>query len=349
MKKKSILFIGNHFNNQKGFHYIFDELILRLNQKGWRTYKSSKYRIKVFRLIDMLWSILTKVDQYQVAEVDVFSGAAFFWAEQSTKLLHLLGKPIILTLHGGNLPEFSTKNNHRIRLILELATNVVTPSRYLYSQFKEIRPDIRIIPNPVEISQYVYHQRTYPAPHLVWVRAFHEIYNPSLAPYVVNKLKDAWPEIQLTMIGPDKGDGSLGRMIKIAEKFQTRDRIILPGRVPRNEVPDWLNKNDIFINTTNVDNTPVSVIEAMACGLCIVSTNVGGLPFLLDDGLDALLVPPNDPNAMANAIEEILTSPSLANKLSMNARRKAERFSWDEIYPQWENLLLETNGTFLRK
>ncbi len=62
--------------------------------------------------------------------------------------------------------------------------------------------------------------------------------------------------------------------------------------VEKSEVPAWLAKGDIFLNTTNVDNTPVSVIEAQAAGLCVVSTNVGGIPFLLENGKDALLVPP---------------------------------------------------------
>ncbi|RIK26321.1 MAG: glycosyl transferase family 1, partial [Chloroflexi bacterium] len=111
--------------------------------------------------------------------------------------------------------------------------------------------------------------------------------------------------------------------------------------VPKEEVPAWLQRGDIFLNTTNVDNTPVSVIEAMACGLCVVRTNVGGIPYLLDHEQDALLVPPNDPDAMADAVRRILTEPGLAERLSRNARRKAEQFDWETILPQWERLLTE--------
>jgi glycosyltransferase involved in cell wall biosynthesis len=103
-------------------------------------------------------------------------------------------------------------------------------------------------------------------------------------------------------------------------------------------VPHWLQNGDIFINTTNYDNTPVSVLEAMACGLCIVSTNVGGLPFLLHDGMDALLVPPNDPAAMSTAIQRILTEPGLALTLSINGRKLVEQFDWQKVYPLWEDL-----------
>ena len=79
----------------------------------------------------------------------------------------------------------------------------------------------------------------------------------------------------------------------------------------------------------------------MACGLCIVSTRVGGIPYLLEDGSDALLVPPNDPDAMAAAVRRILTEPGLAERLSRNARQKASGFDWRTILPRWEALFTE--------
>jgi glycosyltransferase involved in cell wall biosynthesis len=100
-----------------------------------------------------------------------------------------------------------------------------------------------------------------------------------------------------------------------------------------------LNGADIFLNTTNVDNTPVSIMEAMASGLCIVSTNVGGISYLLEHERDALLVPPDDPEAMAGAVRRLLTEPELAARLSNNARRKAEEFDWATVLPKWKELL----------
>jgi len=98
-------------------------------------------------------------------------------------------------------------------------------------------------------------------------------------------------------------------------------------------------KGDIFLNTTNVDNAPVTVLEAMASGLCVVSTNVGGIPYMLEDEQDALLVPPDDAEAMAAAVRRVLTEPRLAESLSRNARHKAERSDWAVVLPQWETLL----------
>jgi glycosyltransferase involved in cell wall biosynthesis len=101
------------------------------------------------------------------------------------------------------------------------------------------------------------------------------------------------------MIGPDKGDGSFEETRQIAAELGVMSRISFPGPVLKTETPAWLDQGDIFLNTPEVDNTPVSVLEAMACGLCVVSTNVGGLPYLLENEADALLVPPNSVEGMA--------------------------------------------------
>jgi glycosyltransferase involved in cell wall biosynthesis len=108
-------------------------------------------------------------------------------------------------------------------------------------------------------------------------------------------------------------------------------------------VADWLNHGDVFLNTTNEDNTPVSVLEAMACGLCVVSTEVGGIPHLLAHEVDSLLVPPNDVTAMAAAVRRVLTERGLAEKLSRNGRLKTEQFDWSVVMPQWKELLTTTH------
>jgi glycosyltransferase involved in cell wall biosynthesis len=148
-------------------------------------------------------------------------------------------------------------------------------------------------------------------------------------------------ETELLMIGPDKGDGSYLKVKQKISNSELEDIIqIIPG-VSKAEIPNYLSKYDIFINTTNVESFGQSVLEAAACGLCIVTTNVGELPFLWEHEVDALLIPPDDPEAMADAIQRILTEPGLAARLSTNARKKAEQFDWSIILPQWEALFEE--------
>ena len=85
----------------------------------------------------------------------------------------------------------------------------------------------------------------------------------------------------------------------------------------------------------------MSVLEALATGLCVVSTAVGGIPYLVEDGEQALLTPSDDPAAMAAAVRRILDDPATAERLSARARALAERFDWAAVLPQWDTLLRE--------
>ncbi|MDQ2921292.1 MAG: glycosyltransferase family 4 protein, partial [Acidobacteriota bacterium] len=137
----------------------------------------------------------------------------------------------------------------------------------------------------------------------------------------------------------DKGDGSLSRTEGVSRELAVTDRVVFTGAVPKVGVATQLNQGDIFLNTTSVDNVPISVLEAMASGLCVISTNAGGIPYMLEHERDALLVSPNDANEMAAAVRRILTDPNLAARLSTAGRKKAEQHDWSNILPAWESLL----------
>jgi len=196
-----------------------------------------------------------------------------------------------------------------------------------------------IIPNAIDLQRYSCRTRPPIAPRFVWLRAFNAIYNPTLSIKSILSLTEDFPDLLLYMLGPDRQDGSLQEVKALLAESGARDHVQLIGAVPREEVPVWLDRADILLNTPNIDNTPVSVIEAMAAGLCIVSTNVGGIPYLLPDEQTALLVPPDDPQAMTDAITRLLTDPDLALRLSQNARRKAEELDWSVVMPEWERVL----------
>jgi glycosyltransferase involved in cell wall biosynthesis len=340
----SALLIGNFLSAGNGSRGVCEDLAEQLRCAGWRVFTASSKENRILRLSDMLLTAWRNRGEYGVAQVDVYSGPAFFWAEAVCLLLRMLGKPRILTLHGGNLPAFASRRPRRVRALLHSSAAVTTPSRFLLEAMSEYHPALILQPNPIDVSRYQFRIRQKPKPELIWLRAFHEIYNPSLAPRVVALLAEEFPNVRLTMIGPDKGDGSFPAVIKHAAELGVAHRISFSGKVPKPDIPDWLAKADIFINTTNVDNTPVSVLEAMAAGTCIVSTNVGGIPYLLRNEKEALLVPPNNEIAMAAAIKRYLCEEGLAERLSKNARRVAEEFDWATVLLNWKKLLTGVNN-----
>jgi glycosyltransferase involved in cell wall biosynthesis len=335
---RNVLLVGNFLAAPLGIPNVGEDLAVHLASSGYAVRTTSSRKRPALRLIHMVRDVLGERRRYDVAQVDVFSGTAFVFAEVVSTLLRLLRKPYVLTLHGGDLPNFGLRWPRRVERLLRNATAVTAPSRYLRDQMRSYRDDIRLLPNAVEVSAYPFHIREQPQPRMLWLRAFHRIYNPKLAPEVLARMAANFPDARLRMIGRDKNDGSLEETKRAAAALGVQDRLVFHGAVAKKDVPRWLATADVFLNTTDFDNTPVSVLEAMAAGLCIVSTNVGGIPHLLEDGCDALLVPPRDAEAMAEAVRRILTEPGLAAALSRNARAKAENLDWSVILPQWEDL-----------
>jgi len=340
-----LLFIGNFLPTPRYNKNVWHFLTERLASAGWSVITTSSNERQLPRLAEMLRTIWQKRHLYQAAHIDVFSGKAFIYAYLSTQLLRILKKTIVITLHGGGLVEFATKHPNSFRLVITNADAVVTPSAYLQEAFTEIRSDIRLIPNPIDLSESLYRERTSATPRLIWVRAFHSVYNPCMAVRVLTLLSKEYPDINLLMVGPDKGDGSLEQSLKLAGQLGIRSNIEIAGHIAHSDIPHWLDKADIFINTSNYDTAPRSLLEAMANGLCVISTNVGGIPLLASDGVETLLVNPNDTESMAEKIGQILKEPDLAVQLSQNARIRAEKSDWAEILPKWDALFSELTNT----
>jgi glycosyltransferase involved in cell wall biosynthesis len=308
---------------------------------------TSKRESRLGRPWEMIRTIIRERHRYDVALVDVYSGPAFLWAEVVALALRAVGRPFVLALHGGNLPAFAQRRPGRVRRLLERANAVTSPSRYLAEQLQQFRSDIRCIPNAIDVSRFRTRRGERMGFELVWLRAFHRMYKPVLGPEVLAYLMGKYPECRLTMIGPDKDDGSLEETRAVAAATGVLGACRFVGLVDKKEVPEWLAKGDVFLNTTDVDNAPVSVIEALAAGLCVVSTDVGGIPYLLENEKDGLLVPPCDAQRMAAAVGRLYGEPGLAASLSRNGRLKAEKFDWLHILPEWELLFREamTGGT----
>ena len=341
MTKGTLLMIGNYLNSPRHNQNVWHSLAQHLSDNGWAVITSSSRESQILRLMDMVLSILRHRAAIDVGQIDVFSGRAFFFAEVTAWLLSFIKKPVILTLHGGKLPQLAQSHPKRVQKLLQRARVVVTPSPFIQQSLAGLHSDIRFIPNPVELNNFVFRKRETFQPRLIWVRVFHQVYNPRLAVEVVNALKNEYPTIRLTMIGPDEGDGSQDATLTYIRDMGLSDFVqIIPG-LPYSEIPKYLDQEDIFLNTSNFDSAPRCLIEAMACGLCVISTNVGGIPWMVKDQVDGLLVPPNDYNVMTEAIRTVLEHAELAQQLSVNGRRKAEIYNWPAILSLWEKLLRE--------
>ncbi len=334
-----LLIVGNFLSQHTATRGVCEDLAERLRDAGLEVVTASARRHPLARLADMLATAGRSRHRYRVAQVDVYSGRSFRWAELVCARLRQLAKPYVLTLHGGNLPEFGQRAPRRLARLLGRAAAVTAPSGYLVEAMRPFRADVELIPNGIDCQRYRFRRRDTVLPKLVWLRAFHHIYNPSLALRVLAGVLRSSPGATLTMIGPDKGDGSLEATRRLAIDLGLSERVVFCGGVPKSEVPSWLDRHDLFLNTSNTDNAPVSVVEPLACGLAVTSTRVGGIGHLLVDGEDSLLVPPDDAPAMAAALRRLLEEPGLASRLARAGRVKAESHDWSRLVPRWVALL----------
>ena len=333
---KNLLYIGNKLSKHGVTSTTIETLGPLLEREGFTIAYASSQKNKLLRLVTMLWSILQNRKVAYVL-IDTYSTTNFWYAFATSQLCRLLRLKYIPILHGGNLPCRLRKNPKICKLIFKKAHINITPSHYLYKEFKtEGYTNLTYIPNTINLKEYPFLARKNARPKLLWVRSFAEIYNPLMAVAVLAELQKKHPEATLCMVGPDK-DGSLLETQKKAKALGVE--ILFTGKLSKSEWIALSEDYDIFINTTHFDNMPVSVVEAMSLGLAVVTTNVGGIPFLLENGTDALLVADNAVEEMVDQIQKLIDCPNLFLELTANARTKAADFDWEIIKEMWFKIL----------
>lgn len=333
---KTILYIGNDLTKSTRYTSTMDTLSNLLCDTGYIICKSSSKQNKALRLLYMCIAIVHLRNKLDYVFIDTYSTSNFYYALFTSQLCRFFKLKYLPILHGGNLP-YRLKNYPKFSsLVFNNSYKNIVPSGYLKYEFEQKGFKTVLIPNVIPIHQYPYKERKKMAPKLLYVRAFAEIYNPTLAIEVLKELKNTYPKAILCMIGPDK-DGTLEDVKQLINKYHLNESVEITGVLSKEEWHKKSENYDIFINTTNIDNTPISVIEAMALGLPVVSTNVGGLPYLIQQNLDGVLVEKNNPSAMTKEICKILEENKYS--LAINARKKVENFDWNIVQSKWIQLL----------
>ncbi|MFT7114568.1 MAG: glycosyltransferase involved in cell wall biosynthesis [Candidatus Azotimanducaceae bacterium] len=331
-----ILHLGNKLAN-KGFTPTCVDTLSDLFDSDYNWKAGSDKGNKVFRLLDTLFLILKYKKQASLILIDTYSTQNFWMAYLASRLAKRLNIPYAAILHGGNLPKRFEKSSEKRRKFWYDAYRVISPSKYLQDYFQKQNIPTELIPNGIALKDYTFKERNVFVPNLLYVRALHGIYNPEMAIKVLHQIAIKYPRAKLCMVGPAKDD-SLQKCKALALELGIENRVEFTGRLSK---PDWLalsTKFDVFINPTHFDNLPVSVIEAMALGIPVVSTNVGGLPYLIDDNRTGLLVEDNDTAAMAAGICSIIENPLDTMQMAINARAEAGHYDWKGIKQLWKQI-----------
>jgi len=336
--KRSILYIGNKLSNPKANPTSHKALVKGLTSEGFHIISASGLKNKYLRLADMVLTFFMNFKSFDIVLIDVYSTQNFWYAIVIARLSRLFNKRYIPILHGGDLKKRFENSTYATEKLLKNAYHIVSPSIYYKKEVLRLGyQKVDHIPNPIFINNYQFKERTVFQPKLLWVRAFNEIYNPLMAIKAFEIILKSHPLAELCMVGPEK-DTSMQACVKYAEAAKLP--IKFTGKLKKREWIHLAIDYDIFINTSNIDNSPLSVIEAMALGLPIITTNVGGMPYLIDNELNGILIPKEEPEELAKWVDWISQHPEQTTNMTQRGREKVLNLDWNKIKKDWNDILV---------
>jgi L-malate glycosyltransferase len=281
-----------------------------------------------------LWRNLKSVDVAHIFSASYWSfllapAPAWFFA-------NLRGKKTIINYRSGEARDHLRRFRSG-KFVLARADEIVTPSGYLVDVFREFNLKAVVVPNLVDLSQFHYRERNPLRPHLVCTRGFSEYYSVDVVVKAFAEVKKQYPEAQLDLVG----DGPLENQVRQLVKDLNLTGVTFSGVASRKEIGKHYDEADIFINASWLDNMPVSVIEAFACGTPVVTTSPESMPYLVEHERTGLLSPVGDETALAANVIRLLQNPELAATIARNAYQQSRAYTWEAVRQQWLRIYRE--------
>jgi glycosyltransferase involved in cell wall biosynthesis len=262
----------------------------------------------------------------------------FLFTFPAITLATLLRKRVILHYHGGAAAQFLQRWFWLARFALRSADKVVVPSRFLSSVFHRYDIETEQVPNILELSSFPFRRRAPLRPRVIIARHLEPAYNVACGIRAFSIFRSRFPDAVLTIAG----DGSTkADLVALCRELGISGCVRFVGNVPNEQMHALYDQADICLNSSRVDNQPVSILEAFACGLPVVTTAVGGIPYMVTDREDALLAPNDDPDELAAQMTILLCDPDLGNRLVRNAHSRILEHSWENVYRKLRALYLE--------
>jgi glycosyltransferase involved in cell wall biosynthesis len=287
----------------------------------------------LFRLFSYIFQLWREARSTQVFHIMANSGWAWFlFATPAIIVARLQKKACVVNYRGGEAASFLERSNTWVRPVMQLATTVIVPSAYLASVFSKYNVATEIVPNVIDLERFSPPASpcTSKIPTLVVARNLEPIYDNATAIRAFAAVRTQHPSARLYVAGTGSERTGLQALV---HSLSLGDAVRFTGRLSPQEMRELYHRSVLMLNPSTVDNMPNSILEALASGLPVVSTNVGGVPYLVQDGRTALLVPARDDVAMANAALRLLTDGTLRDKLRSAGRTEAARYSWIKIRP----------------
>ncbi len=288
----------------------------------------------LFRLLPYLlhlWRASRKADLFHVMANSGWSWHLF--ATPAVWIARLTGVPVVVNYRGGEADAFFEKSFALVKPTLERADAIVVPSGFLENVFGKRAVSTRIVPNIIDLGRFrseaKHESRQFShAPCILVARNLEPIYDNATALRAFRIVKNNFPSARLvvTGTGPQKKE-----LEELAHELGLAEAVTFTGHVKNEDMVRLYREADVMVNPSLADNMPISVLESLASGVPVVSTNVGGVPYLVEHDVTALLVPVQNPAVMADAILTLLTDPEKADSLRQVGAASVARYSWPHV------------------
>jgi len=289
----------------------------------------------LFRLLPYLGRLWALAGRCDVLHLMANSGWSWhLHCAPAIWIAKLRGTPVVVNYRGGGAAAFMAGTAPLVKLSMRQAAGLIVPSGYLQQVFAQFGVKASIVPNIIDLHRY---RPADWAPnaeagsvHLVVTRNLETVYDNATAIRALALVRDRHPHARLTLAGSGP---ELARLRDLAAVLGLQDKVQFAGRLNRDAMASLYQGATVMINPSLTDNMPNSVLEALASGVPVVSTDVGGVPYLLQDGVTGLLVKPGRPDQMADAILRLLSAPELRASLVANGLREVQRYTWAQVAP----------------
>lgn len=244
------------------------------------------------------------------------------------------GKKVVLNYHSGEADDHLKNWGKRIHPWLEKVDRIVVPSVYLKQVFAQYGYSSQVIPNIIKLDQFNYRTRAPLKPNLLSVRNLEPIYRVENTLSAFALIKKKLPDATLTIAGY----GSMESMLMHYARDKRLTDVHFIGRVEPADIASVYNNADIFINSSVVDNQPVSILEAFAAGLPVISTPPGDIAYMIKDQENGLVVPVDQPERIAAAVFWLLEHPHESALMTTAARTGVDQHTWSQVRRDWITL-----------
>ncbi|AZP12221.1 glycosyltransferase family 4 protein [Undibacterium parvum] len=288
----------------------------------------------LFRLLPylrQLWSASGKADLLHIMANSGWSWHLF--AAPAIWIAHLRGTPVIVNYRGGEAASFFQKDFSWVKPSLHKVESIIVPSGFLDAIFKEYGFTTKIVPNIIDFSRFFASELPRnplwtEAPRLLVARNLELIYDNATALRAFKIIHERLPQARLTIAGSGP---ELANLLALSQQLHLSDAVTFAGRIDNHDMPQLYRDADMMLNPTTADNMPISILEALASGIPVVSTDVGGIPYLVQHEKTALLVAPGAPQAMAEAVLSLLNKPEKAQELRQAGVELVTQYTWSKV------------------